>query len=316
MNHGIPIGLAAAVLQSTSYLVSAAFVRAHADRRGAGAALVARSFLAMGVVSAVALPAFCAARPGLVAPLRTWFPAALGTIAANVVAQVAMAATLRAADASRVSPLLGVKILFLALLGIVLAGDRYGSLQWGGIALSLAAAELLSRSGGRLGAAGALGVGATAAFYALSDFGIRVQQDAFHAWALHLAERGIEPLPAIGANMAILFGDYALGGAVALAAMPFTGRYAALDWSRHILPYAAVWLGAMALLYVSFDLLGVVHGTIVQSTRGLLSIGLGWALARWGGTALERRLPPGVLAGRVAAGILMFLAIVVFTLGG
>lgn len=316
MNPGIPIGLAAAVLQSTSYLVSASFVRANAGRRGAAAALIARSYLAMGAVAVLVLPALCAAHSGRVAPFRMWFPAALAAILTNVVAQVSMAVTLRAADASRVSPLLGIKILFLALLGIVLAGDSYGALQWGGIGLSLAAAWLLSRSGGRLGVAGALGVGVTAAFYALSDFCIRVQQSAFHAWGQQLTQQGVEPLPMVTANLVILFGDYALGGAVALGALPFTGRYVAHDWTRHILPYAAVWLGAMCLLYLSFDLLGVVHGTIVQSTRGLLSIAMGWALALHGATALERRLPPGVLVGRVLAGALMFLAIVVFTLGG
>ena len=315
MNAGIPIGLVSAVLQSTSYLVSAAFVRAHADRRAAGPALVARSYLAMGVVAVAAFPLLCHAHPGLVPPLAQWWAPAAGSIASNMVAQASLFLTLKAADASRVSPLLGVKILFLALLGIVFAGDSYGACQWGGIALALVSALLLSRSGGRLGAAGVVGVVVTALAYAGSDYCIRLQQTVFHAYGARLAAQGLDPLPVLLANLVILSADYALGGAVALAVLPLTGRYPARDWPRHVLPYAAVWLSAMCLLFLSFDLLGVVHGTIVQSTRGLISIGMGWALARLGGTALERRLPRGVLLGRLFAGTLMFLAIVLFALG-
>lgn len=313
MHSGIAIGLLAAILQSVSYLVSAAFVRAHADRSGAATALVARSYLVMGAFSALALPLVCLGHPGRVPPFALWGGAAAGAIVSNMVAQAAMFFTLKAADASRVSPLLGVKILFLALLGIVFAGDRYGAWQWGGIVLALVSALLLSRSGGRLGAAGAAGVAVTALAYAGSDFCIRLQQQAFHEFAGTLIARGETPLPVITANLVILWADYVLGGLAALAALPFTGRYPARDWPRHVLPYAAVWLGAMTLLYLSFELLGVVHGTIVQSTRGLISIGFGYALARLGGSALERRLPPDVFLGRLLAGALMFAAIVVFT---
>lgn len=313
MHAGIVIGLLAAVLQSVSYLVSASFVRAYAGRSGAATALVARSYLVMGAFSALALPVLCHAYPGRVPPFALWGGAAAAAIVSNMIAQAAMFFTLKAADASRVSPLLGVKILFLALLGIVLAGDRYGVWQWGGIALALVSALLLSRSGGRLGVVGIVGVAVTALAYAGSDFCIRLQQTAFHEYAQTLVARGETPLPVVSANLAILWADYVLGGVAALVALPFTGRYPARAWPRHVVPYAAVWLGAMTLLYLSFELLGVVHGTIVQSTRGLISIGFGYALARLGGTALERRLPASVFLGRVLAGALMFLAILAFT---
>lgn len=313
MHSGIAIGLLAALLQSLSYLVSASFVRGNAGRPGAATALVARSYLVMGAFSALALPAICHAHPGQVPPFALWGGAAAGAIVSNMVAQAAMFFTLKAADASRVSPLLGVKILFLALLGIVFAGDRYGAWQWTGIGLALVSALLLSRSGGRLGAAGIVGVAVTALAYAGSDFCIRLQQTAFHEFGQRLAASGGEPLPVVAANLTILWGDYVLGGLAGLVALPFTGRYPAREWPRHVLPYAAVWLGAMTLLYLSFELLGVVHGTIVQSTRGLISIALGWALARLGGSALERRLAPRAFAGRVFAGALMFLAILVFS---
>ena len=313
MHSGIAIGLLAALLQSLSYLVSASFVRGNAGRPGAATALVARSYLVMGAFSALALPVICHAHPGQVPPFALWGGAAAGAIVSNMIAQAAMFFTLKAADASRVSPLLGVKILFLALLGIVFAGDHYGAWQWTGIGLALISALLLSRSGGRLGAVGIVGVAVTALAYAGSDFCIRLQQTAFHEYGERLAASGGEPLPVVAANLTILWGDYVLGGVAALVALPFTGRYPARAWPRHVLPYAAVWLGAMTLLYLSFELLGVVHGTIVQSTRGLISIALGWALARLGGSALERRLAPRAFAGRVFAGALMFLAILVFS---
>lgn len=312
---GILIGLAAALLQSLSYLLSAAFVRAHSDRRNPSLALLARSYIAMGVVSALVLLLFLRHYGGRIPPLSDWLVYAVLGIVTAMVAQGAMFFTLRAADASRVSPLIGIKIFFLALMGMVFAGDTYTPLQWGAIAMTLLSAHLLSRNGGRLGAAGIVGVLVTSLSFAASDYTIRLQQAVFHAHAAALQAQGLDPVPLVTANLAIVWLDYALGGAVGLLLLPWTERYPARVWVRHVLPYAAVWLGAICVLLVSFDMLGVVLGTIVQNTRGILSIGLGYLLARVGGTALEQRLGRRDQLVRLAAGLLMFLAIAAFALG-
>ena len=309
--NGILFGLLAALLQSLSYLVSAAFVRRHADRPSPSTALVARSYLAMGAFAALCLPPIFRLYAGRIPPLSKWWLLAIGCIATNMVAQVAMFFTLKLADASRISPLTGVKILFLALLGMAFRGDTFAPLQWGGIALAIASAALLSRNGGRLGPAGLAGILVCSMAYAGSDFFIRLQQEVFTDHAKTVGN----PLPTVLANLVIVWMDYAVGSVLALAVLPFTGRYPARVWPRHVLPYALVWFSAMCFLYLAFDLLGVVHGTIVQNTRGILSILLGYAVARLGGAALERRLDRGTQLVRFAAGLAMFFAIVLFALG-
>ncbi len=122
-------------------------------------------------------------------------------------------------------------------------------------------------------------------------------------------------LPAVEANLVMVFCDYVLFGAMALCVYPFTGRYPARVWPRHAVPYGCVWLGAMILLYVCFDLITPVYGNIVQSTRGVISIVMGYFVARSGARALEERLPRAVFWQRLGAGTLMFAAIVLFNLG-
>ena len=312
----ILIGLFAALLQSLSYLVSASFVRTYADRRSASTALTARSYLVMGLLSALALPAMFLRHGAQIPSLSLWWYHAAGGVLAGMVAQVAMFFTLKAADASRISPLTGIKILFVALLCIIFRGDTYAPLQWAGIALAIVAAYLLSRNGGRLSPAGLAGLLVTCVAFAASDFSIRLQQEVFHAHAASLPAQGLAPLSSTLSNFVIVWVDYAIGGVISLLVLPATGRYTARAWRTHVVPYAFIWLGAMCVLFVSFELLGVVQGTIVQSTRGLISILLGYLIARFGLSTLERRLPPAVQIARVLAGLLMFLAILLFALGG
>ena len=174
---------------------------------------------------------------------------------------------------------------------------------------------MLSCSGGKLSLAGIIGIIGTSLFFAASDTFIKVQQDIFHAYATTLTSSGGLPLSPFVTNLLIVFVDYSIGGLLALAILPFTGHYPWRATTHHALLYAAVWLGAMILLFISFDEIGLVHGNIVQSTRGLLSIVLGYALARTGAGHLERRLSRSGQAGRFIAGLLMFLSIVLFTLG-
>ena len=85
---------------------------------------------------------------------------------------------------------------------------------------------------------------------------------------------------------------------------------------RWAVPYAAVWFSGMAAFYACFALCGIVLGNIVQNTRGLLSIALGWFVARAGRTDLEERVSRAVLARRVAAALLLLAAVALYALGG
>ena len=85
-------------------------------------------------------------------------------------------------------------------------------------------------------------------------------------------------MPLVGAAL-----TYLVCGAFAL---PFAFRREARAWQVWSLaiPCAVAWFTAMCCLYASFAAIGVVFGNIVQATRGLMSVGLGWAMAHIGHT--------------------------------
>jgi cytochrome c biogenesis protein CcdA len=75
-----------------------------------------------------------------------------------------------------------------------------------------------------------------------------------------------------------------------------------------------MWLLGMAGLYTCFGLVGVVFGNILQSTRGMMSIAIGAALAHAGWHALETRVDPQTLVRRLLAAALMTAAIALYVL--
>ena len=83
----------------------------------------------------------------------------------------------------------------------------------------------------------------------------------------------------------------------------------------HGLPFSAIWLVAMLLLFATFAIIGVVFGNIVQSSRGIISILIGYLVAAAGHQHLEQKVAHGVLARRIAAAALLSLAIALLSLG-
>jgi hypothetical protein len=80
--------------------------------------------------------------------------------------------------------------------------------------------------------------------------------------------------------------------------------------------YAATWMVAMIGLYACFGAVGVVLGTVLQSTRGVMSVGIGAVLAHLGWHELESRVDRRVLVRRVAAAVLMTAAIAIYVGNG
>ena len=178
--------------------------------------------------------------------------------------------------------------------------------QWVAVGLVLAATAALALSGRRLGRAGWGWLLATCAGFSLAD------------WLIGETFAAVEPaFPSFGPRAIFSLGFiYLVSGAAAALAMPFCPRLPRAGWLRWAAPYAAVWFAAMAALYACFATCGIVLGNIVQNTRGLLSIALGWLVARAGRTDLEERVSRAVLARRVAAAALLLAAVALYALGG
>ena len=297
---GVAIGLVAALLQSCSYVITARYVR---EGRGGGTlALLAPAFALMSVVS---LPAVLLLLPERMPPASEWMLPATLCVGCAMAAHFALFLMQRAVDASRVSPLLTMKVPILAVFGMVLFGDRYTPMQWAGVALVIVSAWLLCKAGRDIPLRALAWLFLASIGYAFSDICIKLTLEAFAPVCGSLLHR----------SLLTVFVCYLAGGIYGFAGLAFVPRTPRRVFVRHVVPYAAVWLVAMIVLFACFSLIGIVQGNIVQSARGLISVVMGWSLARAGLVHLEERVSRAVFVRRVVSALLIVLAIALFNLG-
>jgi len=80
------------------------------------------------------------------------------------------------------------------------------------------------------------------------------------------------------------------------------------DW-KDALPFALTWFAAMLLLFYAFSAVDILLTTILQCTRGFLTIVLAYVVMHWGHHHIEPKMPRWILVQRLAAGVLMFVGI-------
>ncbi|MEH6626691.1 MAG: EamA family transporter [Motiliproteus sp.] len=287
-------GLGAALLQSVSYLFSALFI----SRYQTGA--VPHLILVHVVIGALSLLLLPFLWHPLAADFAAYGGALISTAVCYLCAQYSLYQAIRHSVASRVSPLLGLKVLVLAFLGSVFLGQEYLGIQWLAVGLCFLGALWLSASGGRISGAALAWVVAACCGYALSDLSILYLMQYFSS------------LPLLKASMLSVTLCFLLCGLGSVVMLPRLKQ-------RHLLlassPAAICWLLAMGCLFACFSELGVVFGGIVQSSRGLISILLALLLAYIGLDFADPVPARKILAQRLLASVLMMLAIIVFALG-
>ena len=294
---GIILGLAAAVAQSLSYIFSRLYVMRHP---GAFLRLMVLGHLVMGAMSLAMLPLLPL---GHLPTFGHYVWPLAGASGFYLLGQAGLFYVLRHVEASRISPLLGLKIAMLAIITAAFLRDCPAPtpLQWLAVGLSVAAAFALNSTGGKLPGRIIAGLLFTCLTYSLSDISIR--------YLIH----GLGGSGAGSVFTAVAF-CYLLCGVAALAALPWAGAHQHGDW-RLAVPWAVSWLGAMLLLFGCFQAVDVVYGNILQSTRGLISMVLGAAVAGAGMVHLEKKVSRGVFWRRLAAALLMFAAIALYAKG-
>jgi drug/metabolite transporter (DMT)-like permease len=301
---GVAAGLVAALASAVSYFIS----RHHASRGGSSLRLLVIAHALMG---AACLPAAWLLWPAGLPATRTWIAPLLGSSCSYLAGQAVVFAALARADTSRVAPLLGLKIAMLACIVSCLPGERLDLRQWVAVGLSMAAAAMLQRGGGMRPAAVGFTLAACAAF-AVSDLFIVALIDGLQQTATVAGQ----PLGRLQAGILAMIVTYATCGgiaAVSLCLAPAVRPTTRDDWVAGG-RYAIIWLLGMAALYICFGLVGAVFGNIIQSTRGMLSIVIGAALAHAGWHGLETRLDRGTLVRRLLAAALMTAAIALYVI--
>jgi len=300
---GVLAGLVAALASAVSYLVS----RHHGNRvRGGSVRLLVLAHAVMGVAS---LPIL-----GWLSPARwpsdpAWLVPLAGSTACYLAGQAAVFAALRRVPASRLAPLMGLKIAMLAAIVSLTPGGRLDPQQWLAVTLCVVAATLLQRGGAIPPMALAIVLVACLAF-SISDLCIVRLIDSLQA-AVDAAGRPLGRLHAGGLALAVTYVACGAGAAVVATVRPDLRPRDRRDAFAAV-EYAAAWFGGVIALYACFGLVGAVFGNVLQSTRGVMAILIGAALARAGWHDLEERVDRVMLLRRVTAAVLMVAAIAIY----
>jgi drug/metabolite transporter (DMT)-like permease len=280
---------------SLLYVAAALSLRRAAEARVG----VWRSTFVMNAVAAVCfLPMLLGpAGPG---PTPAW--QVLAVAALFVGGQALTMLALNRGDVSVATPVVGTKVVFVAIFVTLLVGDPLPIDYWVSAGMSAAGIALLSLGGRGARPAGHRHVGLTiaaslgaATCYALFDVLVR-------KWA---------PLWGIARFLPAVMGTAA---ALSILLMPaFEGRLRDLPLGgRRPLLLGSVFLGLQALLLVRT--LGLYPDTtrinVVYNSRGLWSVVAVWLVGHWWGNT-ERHAGRAVMIRRVAGAVMLLGAIVV-----
>ena len=292
---GIFLGLAAGLGQSISYIFSRAYVNRHHQ---GPARLLATSHVIMGLISGAILPLVWSEQ---MPPVGQYIWPLLGTAASYMTGQLLFFLTVRKAEASHLSPLLGVKIIILALITVIFLGQRLAGMQWLAVGLCVLATFVMNYSGRAFGAGVMLAVTGVCMLWAFADLG-----------TFCVLRRLVEVGP-VRSVFITTFMCYSVCGLVGLALLPWTGKHAAGDW-RWAAPHAVSWLGAIIVLVACLSIVGVLLAAILQSTRGIISVLMGAQVARLGWVHLERRATRATVVRRLFAAAMMVLAVCLYAI--
>ncbi len=293
---GIACGLLTGLFQSIAYILSRWF----GVTRGASTmTLLVCSHTVMALASAVMLPFLI---PAHMPPPGQYLWLVAGAAGTYITGQGLLFTALATTDASRIAPLLGLKIVVVAALAMLLLGDHLGVVQWIAVAMSVGGAMLLSTWAGKMPARALTLTIIACVFFAVCDALIKLLLQQLKADCGDLR----------GSTIAALM-TYMGAGLCCAVTLPWLGSRRQADW-RIAVPHAAVWLTGILLLFVSFSLAGIVLGNLAMAMRGIISIGLGALLARAGHHHIEAHTPRKILIRRLFAALLMIAAMTLYVM--
>lgn len=296
MIAGIFLGLAAAFLQSCSYILSRMYISKYEHSRY----LSVYSQVLMGIIGAVLL--------GAVLPFArcpdNWMFAVYAVLWASsyIVAQGCFLAAIKLVEASRLSSLLGAKIIVLAFLAVSFYGRDLGAVRWISVALCAVSAFGMNFSGGGLPVKSIIYMSVTVCMFAVGD--ICCAQVLFL-----MPESNSMFINSLGATAVC----YLILGLITLPALFFTP--CRLSLCKDALPYSIVWFSSIVFLLGAIGKTGVVYASIIQSGRGVISVLLGVLLARLGFSHLESKESRTVWIRRGIMALLMMLSIILYIAG-
>jgi len=294
---GIICGLGAALSQCVSYIFSKKYI--HKD--GTAFQLLIASHFIMGIFAAICLGVLLLENN--LPPFKDYWLELLKVDGFYLLAQMSFFMAISKTEASRVAPLLGLKIIFIALLGLTFFGYHLSFWQWGAIVLCFSGALMSNWSGKSIPRDGALWLLGAIVGYSLSDIYIKQLINCIEV------ETGQGVLTIIiAASVAYFYlGIFSL-------LVILSVRSVKLKHLKPALVFSSWWFAAILLLFACFGLIGPLFGNLVQSGRGIIAVILGALIAKFAWSEHEEKLPRSVLIRRIAAALLISGAIVLFAL--
>ncbi|HPS55407.1 MAG TPA: DMT family transporter [Sedimentisphaerales bacterium] len=294
MYSGIFIGLLAAFFHSVSYLSTKVFNKVHGNDI---VTLFVLSHIIMGVIS---IPLAILLLPEKMPELSSYIWLLLGSSIFYLLGQLFLFSALEKSEPSSVSMFLGLKVFMLAIIGFVFLHQSLNIYQWIAVILSSCSIMMLSGSGKKQNFAGFICVMLACVSYCFSDLSIKALID-------HFRYIGVFKGSVFSASIC-----YILCGFLGTSLLLFKPHHINKQAWLLSLPFAFSWFAAMICLFSCFAMVGVIFGSILQSTRGIISIVLGYLIANCGYEILEAKITKKVFMIRILAGILMTGAIALF----
>lgn len=238
-------------------------------------------------------------RAGAFRPHLLWQPAVLGML--FILAQLFNYLALQRGDVSVATPVLGLKIILVALLTTALLTQPVSAKLWAAAALSSCAVGLLNCKGG----AKHHHVGSTICYAGMSAAAFALFDVLVQKWS-----------PAWGAGR-FLPAIFWFVAAFSVVLIPlFSAPVSAI--SRAAWPWlisGCVLIGAQSLMFVMVivEFRNATATNVVYSTRGFWSVVVVWAVGHWFANR-EQYAGTSVLGWRLAGALLMTAAIVLVML--
>lgn len=307
---GIVLGFLAAFLQSTCYVISGAYVKRTGQPGWSLAAPQQLVMLPFSITGVLLLhPPLEVMTKAEIKELLLWTALCMVT---GYLGNVGLFQMQRYVEPSRTAPLQSLKIPFIALMNFAVFGHSFSAVQIAALAFIVIAAKLLTDSSqGRLSLSAWTWLILGVASFALCDITVGRMLGLTEAYSGGVLKNSmfIFALGTLGTSLVGVF-------SVIPQIHSRTGMPTRDSWLRYVLPYSLVWMVSLVLLFVSFSSCGVLPATMAQSTRALISVFLGWVLARQSGfTDIEKKISKGVFLKRILAAILIFTAITLYCKG-
>ena len=294
MLFGVICGCTAAVMQSVSYIFSRSFVAQHKSP----IYLAIYSQIVMGILGAILF---------VICLKFTAFPSGwlyyllgLAWMTTYLSAQISFFQALKTVEASRLSSLLGTKVIALALLAMVF-GTSFTPIRWVAVVLCTVAAVGMNFSGAKLSARSVFWIALAVLSYALCDLS---------------CTKMVVMMPGdniLYKSLGVVAVSYSGLGIISLPALFFVPRKT--EYLRDASSFGVAWFVSMIFLMVAFGSLGVVFGTILQSGRGIVSVIIGAILLHFGYKDLEPQVSKRKWIQRLCMAILMLCAMIIYALG-